>query len=112
MAKYKIKVVGLLLLNNKMAEFGDLVDEANFSTPAADLVKGGYVSVATKADFDKIKEAEKSAKSEADKKAKEAKELLDEEEKSLTEQKKKDDEAEAQRLKDEEDAAKALLLKK
>lgn len=112
MAKYKIKVIGLLLKNNKMAEFGELVEETNFSTPVADLVKGGYVSIATQADYKKIKDAEAAKKSEADKKAKEAQDLLDNEAKELAEQKKKDNEAEAQRLKDEEDAAKALLDKK
>ena len=141
MAKYKIKVIGLLLKNNKMAEFGELVEETNFSTPVADLVKGGYVSIATQADYKKIKDAEAAKKSEADykkikdaeaakkseadKKAKEAQDLLDNEAKELAEQKKKDNEAkelaeqkkkdneaETQRLKDEEDAAKALLDKK
>jgi|GEM_PF-6831509 len=80
MAKYKIKVVGLLLRNNQMAEFGDIVDEESFSSPAEELKKQGYIDLATKADINKLEEAEKEAEEEA-----EVQRLVDEEAKEESE---------------------------
>ena len=84
MAKYKIKVVGLLLRNNQMAEFGDIVDEESFSSPASELKKQGYIDLATKADINKLEEAEKETEKEAEEEA-EAQRLVDEEAKEEAE---------------------------
>jgi hypothetical protein len=102
MAKYKIKVVGLLLRNNQMAEFGDIVDEESFSSPAEELKKQGYIDLATKADFKKLKETEEE----------EAKRLEEEEAARLAEEeeikklKEAEVEAEAKRLEEEAKAGK------
>jgi len=44
MAKYKIAVIGHLLKNNKVAKFGEEVDESQLTSPAKDLVKAGFIT--------------------------------------------------------------------
>ena len=44
MAKYKIAVIGHLLKNNKVAKFGEEVDESQLTSPAKDLVKEGFIT--------------------------------------------------------------------
>lgn len=44
MAKYKIAVIGHLLKNNKVAKFGEEVDESQLTSSAKDLVKAGFIT--------------------------------------------------------------------
>lgn len=62
MAKYKIKVIGLLLKNNKMANFGELVEDNLFNTPAVTLEEDGFIAKATKSDLDAAKASDSKAK--------------------------------------------------
>lgn len=62
MAKYKIKVIGLLLKNNKMADFGALVEDNLFNTPAATLEEEGFIVKATKSDLDSSKDDDSKGK--------------------------------------------------
>ncbi len=43
MAQYKVKVIGMLVRGNKMAKYGEIVDEVNLLTDAKVLVKDGFV---------------------------------------------------------------------
>ena len=56
MAKYKIEVIGHLLKNNKMAKFGEIVDESQLTTHPSYLVRDGFIS--------EVKESVKEGKSE------------------------------------------------
>ncbi|QHJ82252.1 MAG: hypothetical protein [Caudoviricetes sp.] len=62
MAKYKIKVIGLLLKNNTMASFGQLVEDNLFNSSAENLEKDGFISKATKSDLDAAKASDSKAK--------------------------------------------------
>lgn len=50
MAKYKVLVIGLSIKNNKVAKFGDLVEESHLSSDVESLVKGKFI--------EKVKEKE------------------------------------------------------
>ena len=66
MAKYKIKVIAVLLKNGKTASHGDLVEETQLNQPADKLVKGGYIEKPTKEELEDWKKAnEPDEKSEA-----------------------------------------------
>ena len=81
MAKYKIKVIAVLLKNGKTASHGDLVEETQLNQPADKLVKGGYIEKPTKEELEDWKKAnEPDEKSEALAKAKADKEAVAEEE--------------------------------
>lgn len=43
MAKYKILVIAHALKNNVVAHFGEIVDETQLTTNAADLVNQGFI---------------------------------------------------------------------
>lgn len=43
MAKYKILVIAHSLKNNKIAEFGEEVDESQLTSPAKELVNAGFI---------------------------------------------------------------------
>lgn len=45
MAKYKILVIAHALKNNVVAHFGDVVDETQLTTNAAELVKQGFIGL-------------------------------------------------------------------
>ena len=43
MAKYKVLVIGLSLKNNKVAKFGDLVEESQLTSSVDELLKGNFI---------------------------------------------------------------------
>jgi hypothetical protein len=47
MAKYKIQVIALLLLNGKVAKSEELVEENQLSDSVEKLVEGGYITKPT-----------------------------------------------------------------
>lgn len=102
MPKYKIAVIELLLKNNKTAKYGELVDEAEFNSPAADLKLRGYIATPTKKDLEAIAEAEKEKKAKeknakaAEKEAEEAAEKAAEAAEKAAEEAAKEAEAEAE----------------
>ena len=80
MAKYKVAVIAVLLINNKTAVAGELIEENQFATKIEDLVKGGYVVKSTAdeiKDWKKLHEEKADLKEEAPK-AKEASKTLEE----------------------------------
>ena len=66
MAKYKIKVIELLLLNNTIAKYGEIVEDNVLATNAETLEKGGYISKATKSDIEKAKKSKNNLVKEDD----------------------------------------------
>lgn len=62
MKKYKVLVIKMLLKNNKVANRNDIVTEAQLTSSAQDLVKRGYIAIATKADLEPEKEEPKKEK--------------------------------------------------
>lgn len=56
MAKYKIAVIGHLLKNNKVAKFGEIVDESQLTSPAKDLVKEGFITEIGAKEIDVVSE--------------------------------------------------------
>lgn len=59
MAKYKVLVIGLSLKKNKVAKFGDLVEESQLSSDIESLVKGNYIEL-VKEDNDSVELANMS----------------------------------------------------
>lgn len=49
--KVKINVIELLLKNNKVAKFGEIVDESQLSSSADELKKKGYITGLSKSDL-------------------------------------------------------------
>mgnify|MGYP003452339788 CR=1 FL=1 len=45
MAKYKIKVIAHLCKNNHLAKFGEVIDETQLTSNAADLVNAGFIEL-------------------------------------------------------------------
>ena len=45
MAKYKIKVIAHLCKNNHLAKFGEVIDETQLTSNAADLVNAGFIEM-------------------------------------------------------------------
>lgn len=43
MAKYKVLVIGLSLKNNKVAKFGDLVEESQLTSSVDELIRGNFI---------------------------------------------------------------------
>lgn len=43
MAKYKVLVIAHSLKNNKIANFGEEVDESQLTSPAKELVNAGFI---------------------------------------------------------------------
>jgi len=43
MAKYKVLVIGLSLKNNKVAKFGDLVEESQLTSSVDELIIGNFI---------------------------------------------------------------------
>lgn len=43
MVKYKVLVIGLSLKNNKVAKFGDLVEESQLTSSVDELIKGNFI---------------------------------------------------------------------
>lgn len=41
--KYKIKVIAHSIKNNKIAKYGEVVDESQLTGPAYELVKQGFI---------------------------------------------------------------------
>lgn len=62
MNKYRVKVIQMALRNNKQAESGDVVTEAQLTGKADDLVKAGFI----------VPEDDSEAKAKAEAEAKEA----------------------------------------
>jgi len=56
MAKYKIAVIGHLLKNNKVAKFGEIVDESQLTSPANGLVKEGFITEIGAKEIDVVSE--------------------------------------------------------
>lgn len=63
--KFKVNVIEMLLKNNKVAKYGDLVSEDQLSSKADDLKEKGFIVTLTKSDLDKIAKDEKDAASKA-----------------------------------------------
>ena len=59
MAKYKVLVIAHSLKNNKVAEFGEEVDESQLTSPAKELVNAGFIEEV------KTEESVEEAKAEA-----------------------------------------------
>ncbi|WP_300440685.1 hypothetical protein [Christiangramia sp.] len=70
--KYKVKVIQILLKNNKLANSGEVVSESQLNGNAEELVKGGYIKPV---DGKKSAKDDKKAEKEAFDKAFEAGEL-------------------------------------
>lgn len=43
MAKYKVLVIGLSLKKNKVAKFGDLVEESQLTSSVDELIRGNFI---------------------------------------------------------------------
>lgn len=78
MRKYKIEVIGHLLKNNKMAKFGDIVDESQLTTHPEYLVKDGFISEVKES----VKDAEIGEKEEVSEVKESVKETIKKEVKS------------------------------
>lgn len=61
--KFKVNVIELLLKNNKVAKYGELVSEDQLSSPSDQLKEKGFIATLTKSDLDKIAKEEKEAAS-------------------------------------------------
>mgnify|MGYP003459833873 CR=1 FL=1 len=57
MAKYKVAVISILLNNNTLADYGTIVEDDQLNNPD-ELLKGSYITKATKQD---IQDAKKKA---------------------------------------------------
>ena len=67
MAKYKILVIAHCLLNNQIANFGDIIDESQLTSPAQGLVNAGFIEEVLDAPVVDVKEtAAAKKKREAD----------------------------------------------
>lgn len=53
MKKYSVKVIALSLKNNKIAKFGDIVDQSQVASDCKVLVESGYLEKAPKGKKDK-----------------------------------------------------------
>ena len=58
MAKYKVEVIELLLKNNTVAKYGELVEETQLNSKTEDLEKNGFVKKATKSDLEEAKKTD------------------------------------------------------
>ena len=45
MANYKVLVIALTVKNNKIANYGDIVDDSQLNSSAFDLIKDGFLEV-------------------------------------------------------------------
>lgn len=54
MAKYKVLVIGISIKNNKVAKFGEIVDESQLCSNPDELVKGKYI--------ERVKESKQESK--------------------------------------------------
>ena len=100
MAKYKIKVIAVLLKNGQTASHGDLVEETQLNRDVKDLVKGGYIEKPSKEELEAWKQD-----NEPDEKAQK---LAEEEAKKHAEaEQRRKEAAEADAKKLEEETAKA-----
>lgn len=59
--KFKVNVIELLLKNNKVAKYGELVSEDQLSSPSDQLKEKGFIATLTKSDLEKIAKDEKEA---------------------------------------------------
>lgn len=59
--KFKVNVIELLLKNNKVAKYGELVSEEQLSSSADELKEKGFIATLTKSDLEKIAKDGKEA---------------------------------------------------
>ena len=59
--KFKVNVIELLLKNNKVAKYGELVSEDQLSSSADELKEKGFIATLTKSDLEKIAKDGKEA---------------------------------------------------
>lgn len=59
--KFKVNVIELLLKNNKVAKYGELVSEEQLSSSADKLKEKGFIATLTKSDLEKIAKDGKEA---------------------------------------------------
>ena len=59
--KFKVNVIELLLKNNKVAKYGELVSEEQLSSSADELKGKGFIATLTKSDLEKIAKDGKEA---------------------------------------------------
>lgn len=66
--KYKVMVIAHCLQNNKIAKFGDIVDESQLTSPAQELVNSGFIKLAEETATKKVVEtkAAKNAREKAE----------------------------------------------
>jgi len=68
MAKYKILVIQHCLKNNKIAKFGEIVDESQLTSSSFDLVQQGFIKLVSKKELVKEPEVEEEEEEEDDEK--------------------------------------------
>lgn len=67
MSQYKVKVIGMLIRGNKMANHGEIVNEVNLLSDPEQLIKDGFIEEVKVVKGDKAKaDAEAKAKADAD----------------------------------------------
>lgn len=75
MAKYKVEVIELLLKNNQIAKYGDLVEETQLNSSVETLEKDRFVKKATKTDLENANKSKEEKEEERITAAKKATEI-------------------------------------